>query len=1038
MVPKIFLFASREDFILKNQLESISAQGEENLDFTVKSNRSNLPTPTPPNSPCFPIEKVFRQRQQSCLEHGNSVQTDPDKLSSSMESRSQVNSSTCRLLEHWKAVAIDSQKENQMLKSQIIEVEVQNRNLIDARSRREMMSRDPRETIVYGLLQQSWQQSQHIKELEKDATFKNMDGQYEVRLGPKQINAFMEKMKVALESMMHKNGIRLLWPALDTMEANSDLQSLLYLLFETWTNLELARTRKDLDPQLLLRGLALAAVKQWVFMTDFPGFKENRLSRAQIKAMSQRGGWKCARNLALASYISIIRDPSFPEEDLREQTQNLVLRFSRALAPLCRSPHDSEKILSDMWVDAEGTVGALFNIALTFKAGTVATEKQYEFIVYPPGTPGTPAAGAIPIAENLSVPKQSGKETVCEAWKHASLYVYEVESSSERNDFANALVKPSNFILREADVREKRCCLKSVMMISKEFDESHWDADEEIGSIEKAQLGEDTMAVDIGKEQKVNTVAGDASNVMGKPELVVKNILQSGVEAPIGNRTGKYPQKRSGQRSETALKSPNLCSICLSAFSATVFEEHLKNRPAWCQPPCSACGGKFSRSSDIAKHQRHQKKENTKEELGCSERGEASGLDILAELARKQTDVTSVAPEKPHSHTTQMLKTRRSMRLNAQDDIAPEMEGDIVPDVEDDNTCDPSTAGKTGLRSANLKSPKCEKCGVTFKSIEGLAKHRRAKACKICPLCGNWFGCRKLSRHGCTKQKATNPDYGQMPHTESNGTGEHQASTATKQVSPRTSEDSTKTQADPVCSQADSSLYGEIEKFPIPAEFLVQDSPKRPRSCENQYRKELQTPGDGFVHEEAEGMRPSKLRCLKVMQKVATEQECPRFGNQSDSRFDDNHAQAPNPSQFTTFEFDQWQPFTPQESNERGLQDLNSNYIAFGTQDKTFIKNCRYPLDVPQAFQKDSYGFPAMRGENLNEYLPSAISGQRPAYQGHHTVTSNMQPQGLTHPMTSHATSEGGFGDFIRRSGNTITDLLNADLPGAEGVGHEN
>lgn len=150
-----------------------------------------------------------------------------------------------------------------------------------------MMSRDPSKTIVYGLLQQNWQQSQYIKELGKES-FKNTDGQYEERSAPKHINAWMEKMKLSLESIMHKNGIRLRF-TLDAMEANSDLQNLLNLLFGTETNLDLERTMKDLDGQLLLRGLALAAVRQWIFMIDFPGFKENRLSRAQIKVMSQKG-----------------------------------------------------------------------------------------------------------------------------------------------------------------------------------------------------------------------------------------------------------------------------------------------------------------------------------------------------------------------------------------------------------------------------------------------------------------------------------------------------------------------------------------------------------------------------------------------------------------------------------------------------------------------------------------------------------------------------------------------------------------------------
>lgn len=287
IIPKRFLFGNREDYILKNQLERIAAQGEENLNLANKNAHSMLPTVTPPNTPWYPKDVCQNQKDSHKHQEGRSDPKIPLQKSLS-EPLSNMESPSSKLL-GMKATLCNSQKENQILKSQFMKVEAQNRNLIDARNRREIMTKDPTETILYGLLQQNWQQIQRIEALE-NTSFKSLDGQPEVRLNPQQINAVMEKMKLALGSILHKNGIK--FKPNHTTDINSDLQHLLHTLYGTEKNLKLEM--KDLDPQLLLRGLALAAVRQWVFMTDFPGFQENRLSKAQIKVMAQKG---ISRNL---------------------------------------------------------------------------------------------------------------------------------------------------------------------------------------------------------------------------------------------------------------------------------------------------------------------------------------------------------------------------------------------------------------------------------------------------------------------------------------------------------------------------------------------------------------------------------------------------------------------------------------------------------------------------------------------------------------------------------------------------------------------
>lgn len=271
MQPEIarprFLVGSCEDFVLESRKEIIARD------------------PTPLTMPSF--NKDAPQEFQDSSRHEDSLQIGLHNPSSTMDSQSHVELSSSKSIEQWKAVTMDSQLENQILNSQIVKVEAQNKYLVDARGLREKMTEDPTETILYGLLQQNWQQTQTIRKL-KDASFMNMDGPDEVRVTHKNVNACVEKIRMTLGSIMYKNGIKLR-STLDIMNANSDLRDLLGRLFGAEVNLKLERTIKDLDPQLLLRCLALAAVSHWIFMTDFPGLKENCLSRAQIKIVLQKG-----------------------------------------------------------------------------------------------------------------------------------------------------------------------------------------------------------------------------------------------------------------------------------------------------------------------------------------------------------------------------------------------------------------------------------------------------------------------------------------------------------------------------------------------------------------------------------------------------------------------------------------------------------------------------------------------------------------------------------------------------------------------------
>lgn len=57
-----------------------------------------------------------------------------------------------------------------------------------------------------------------------------------------------------------------------------------------------------------------------------------------------------------------------------------------------------------------------------------------------------------------------------------------------------------------------------------EFDESHWDTDEEIDSAARTGLGENKALSNILQEQKVDAIIGDTVNTVGQPKSVAKTV----------------------------------------------------------------------------------------------------------------------------------------------------------------------------------------------------------------------------------------------------------------------------------------------------------------------------------------------------------------------------------------------------------------------------------------------------------------------------------------------------------------------------------
>ncbi|KAG4430983.1 hypothetical protein IFR05_013535, partial [Cadophora sp. M221] len=180
---------------------------------------------------------------------------------------------------------------------------------------------------------------------------------------------------------------------LDALETiKNELQSILHgriPLLHRLSTLLLQNSKLKWGTVAVVRSLAVAALQEWVFATDFPNFcrtGDPRLLTAYRKVILVHDGWEHLHNLELAAYASLLDDDTFKNGVVSRKADDLAARLSKTLAPLfSRSPDDLRTRYRRF------RFKGMFEAALRLKVATSITDDRYEFVVHLPGTSATKA-----------------------------------------------------------------------------------------------------------------------------------------------------------------------------------------------------------------------------------------------------------------------------------------------------------------------------------------------------------------------------------------------------------------------------------------------------------------------------------------------------------------------------------------------------------------------------------------------------------------------------------------------------------------------
>ncbi|MCJ1246534.1 hypothetical protein MMC30_003742 [Trapelia coarctata] len=185
------------------------------------------------------------------------------------------------------------------------------------------------------------------------------------------------------------------------LEAHCELKGLLYQALnlgpEKPVGMEsLTWKLSEIDPRAVVRAVTAFALREWVFESDFPNFKENVspvLARYREHLRTQDGPI-VLRNLDSAAYDILIRDTHFRTHTIHERAKKLAKKLSRTLAPLFSpsssdSPRSSFKTWGqdqDTWMDRRLRLVEIFEISLKLKADSRLNFERYELVFVSPGT----------------------------------------------------------------------------------------------------------------------------------------------------------------------------------------------------------------------------------------------------------------------------------------------------------------------------------------------------------------------------------------------------------------------------------------------------------------------------------------------------------------------------------------------------------------------------------------------------------------------------------------------------------------------------
>ncbi|PQE07338.1 hypothetical protein CJF32_00005237 [Rutstroemia sp. NJR-2017a WRK4] len=150
----------------------------------------------------------------------------------------------------------------------------------------------------------------------------------------------------------------------------------------------LRKLANQCDASAVIALLAVAALKKWVFLTEFPRFGPRNSEKQEIyeDIVLKSGGWDQLRWLDLAAYKARMNTIWFRDEQIRGKAMNLASRLSNTLSSLFTKTtnEDGQSFHTwgedeETWKDREYHYRALFENALSLKCHSVLTDETYSF-----------------------------------------------------------------------------------------------------------------------------------------------------------------------------------------------------------------------------------------------------------------------------------------------------------------------------------------------------------------------------------------------------------------------------------------------------------------------------------------------------------------------------------------------------------------------------------------------------------------------------------------------------------------------------------
>ncbi|KAL2075173.1 hypothetical protein VTL71DRAFT_115 [Oculimacula yallundae] len=366
-----------------------------------------------------------------------------------------------------------------------IDLRAQITHLNIAQQDRQNAGKNPLEKLLVTKDEEVWHLKQKNHEMQNLAGFAQSVPEEAVSLLPDDIPNALQEIEHELQSILHGHdmSVPLLQPS---VLEDADLTVLLRTLCSEVSipgspTHELLSTALEWSTILLVRSLAVAALQQWVFVTDFPNFcrtGDSQMFSAYRKAILAHDGWDSLGNLELAAYNAIVDDDTFRKGLVPRKAEQLAVRLSKALAPLfSRSSDAHANAIFETWnqsldvcEDRRFRFVGLFDSALKLKAMTAITYDSYDFVVHPLGAGTTQAAVGGACRDDLRGSPPEGSELESEKWFHASIYVYSGEPALPPDPISDALIQTTNFVTNISSEKRLLCLSKYDLMVEKSLD----------------------------------------------------------------------------------------------------------------------------------------------------------------------------------------------------------------------------------------------------------------------------------------------------------------------------------------------------------------------------------------------------------------------------------------------------------------------------------------------------------------------------------------------------------------------------------------